>query len=106
MPGEFDLVDAFRHLHDRFDRIEDNVQEVRDLAMTTKTKMEALVGNGHEGIIGKIQGDVAELKEYRIQADATVKATVKTTATFWGITSSAVLLAARFAWDAFHGAKH
>jgi hypothetical protein len=102
MPGDFDLVDAFRHLHDRFDRIEDNVQEVRDLAMTTKTKMEALVGNGHEGAIGKIQNDVAELKEYRSRADATVK----TTATFWGLISGALGLVGHFMWDALRSGKH
>ena len=63
--GDFDLVGAFKHLHDRFDRMEDNIQEVRDMTIKSTTQLEHLVGNGQPGQIDKINDRIGGLEKFK-----------------------------------------
>lgn len=95
---DFDLQNAFAHLHDRFDRIEDNVKEVRDKTVANTTHLEALVGNGQPGEIHKIQNRLAELEEYKNKSVG-YTAAVSAIIAFLGF-------AAHFLWDALKGVRH
>jgi hypothetical protein len=61
----FNIGEAFKHLHDRFDRLEDNVQEVRDKTIDNNTKLGALIGNGQKGKIDKIEDRLASVETFQ-----------------------------------------
>jgi hypothetical protein len=66
----------------------------------TATLVRTLVEPG--GRIPNLEHDMSEMKEFKAKADATVK----TTATFWGMISAALGLFGHLIWDAVRGVKH
>ena len=64
----FNIGEAFKHLHDRFDRLEDNVQEVRDKTIDNNTKLGTLIGNGQKGKIDKIEDRLTSVETFQHKA--------------------------------------
>jgi hypothetical protein len=94
--GECPLADF--DFQTAFDRVHERMNDICDEVTSNKTKLAMLVGNGQPGLVSRIQGDIDGLKEFKAKADATVK----TTATFWGIMWAAFGLLGHFIWDYFH----
>ena len=96
--ADFDLSGAFQHLHDRFDRIEDNVQEVRDMTVKSSAKLEGLVGNGQPGAIDKIHTRLTGLEEYKNKAIGYIGGI--------SLVGTGLGFAAHFIMDWMRGPKH
>lgn len=77
--------------------IDSVIRDIHEKVTRTDTLMVTLIGPG--GRIPILESDVRQLREDR----AAAQATIKTTATFWGVLSGAVGLVGHFVWDALRG---
>lgn len=96
--AEFDIQSAFSGLHERFDTMDTNLREVRDQGIASKTKLDALVGNGQPGEIHHIKDRLTTLEEWKNKALGYV-AGVSAVIAFLGFLMHS-------AWDVLKGVKH
>lgn len=86
----YDFQGAFERVHARLDDISKDTT-------ASKTKLEALVGNGQPGEIHHIKTDISDLKEWKAKATGYLAAMSGTIATLGFV--------AHFVWDWARG-KH
>ena len=87
-----------------FHEIASSLRDINEKVTRTDAIMGTLVGQG--GRIPALEADVRELREFRVEAQATVKTTAKATATFWGLISGALGLFGHAIWDIVRGVPH
>ncbi len=71
------------------------LRDIQETVTRTETLMSTLIGP--DGRITLLENDVRELREYRTSAQATVK----TTATVWGVVAGTIGLVGHILWDSF-----